>query len=52
MSVLLFTALTDNISSLDLDKVPEKLRCTNCHSLNLSPYKTSCCDVYICESCQ
>jgi hypothetical protein len=39
-------------SSLDLTQVPEKLRCVNCQTLNLSPYKTSCCDVYICESCK
>ncbi|KIW81470.1 hypothetical protein Z517_04495 [Fonsecaea pedrosoi CBS 271.37] len=50
-AVALDTSLTNVLNSLDLDKVPEKLKCTRCHNFNLNPYKTSCCDVGICEAC-
>lgn len=39
------------LSSLDLDKVPDKLKCAQCHEFNLTAHKTTCCDTCICESC-
>ncbi|EXJ87294.1 hypothetical protein A1O3_04253 [Capronia epimyces CBS 606.96] len=39
------------VSTLDWEKVPDKLHCASCHKFNLNAYKSTCCDGYICESC-
>ncbi|KAG9790311.1 hypothetical protein KCU88_g1280, partial [Aureobasidium melanogenum] len=51
------TALLDDMnamylgSTLDWEKVPDKLHCAACHKFNLNAYKATCCDGLICESC-
>lgn len=39
-------------SSLDLDKVPDKLHCAACHRFLFNAYKPTCCEQYICEPCE
>lgn len=47
------TGLTlDVVSSLDMNEVPNKLKCAICSKLALNAFKLPCCAQSICESCQ
>ena len=44
-------SFTDDPSTLDLTKAPEKLHCAKCKQFLLNAYKGICCESSICESC-